>query len=66
MPTAVGRRCFFCGARIARDPAWTWSGSTGQIWAHAECAADLSMRIGADIVQWQKRTGRRFRAESGK
>jgi len=60
MPTAVGQPCFRCERRIARDPAWTWAGSVGQIFLHPGCAADLMARLGYDLTQWQQRTGRRF------
>jgi hypothetical protein len=66
MPTAVGQRCFVCGSRIARDPGWTWAGETGQVWTHCECAADLMLRVGADLLRWQQSTGRRFRNEASK
>jgi hypothetical protein len=61
MPTAVGHRCFRCGTRIARDPAWTWAGETGQVFLHLGCATDLMVRIGFDVTRWQQKTGRRFR-----
>ena len=60
MPTAVGHRCFRCGARITRDPAWTWAGETGQVFLHLGCAADFLARIGYDLTRWQQRTARRF------
>ena len=60
MPTAVGQPCFRCGRRIGCDPAWTWAGETGQIFAHVPCIADLMVRIGFDITRWQQRTGERF------
>jgi hypothetical protein len=60
MPTAVGQRCFRCGGRITKDPAWTWAGETGQIHLHPGCAADIALRIGFDLTRWQKQTGRRF------
>lgn len=60
MPTAAGQICFRCGARIQRDPAWTWAGETGQVFLHLGCAADLSARIGYDLTVWQQRAGRRF------
>ncbi len=60
MATAVGHTCFLCGSCIARDPAWTWAGATGQVWCHPGCAGDLMLRIGHDLVRWQKNSGRSF------
>jgi len=65
MPVGIGQTCFLCSARITREPAWTWAGATGQIWTHCECAADLMLRLGGDLLRWQQRTGRRFRTDSG-
>jgi hypothetical protein len=66
MPVGVGHTCFVCETRITQEPSWTWAGSTGQIWTHPECAADLMVRLGYDLLLWQKRTGRRFRSEGRK
>jgi hypothetical protein len=35
-------------------------GGTGQVFLHFGCAADLMVRIGYDLPQWQQKTGRRF------
>lgn len=66
MPIGVGRACFFCEEVIKREPAWTWAGSSGQIWLHLGCAGDLAARLGYDIVRWQQRTGRRFHEGDGR
>jgi hypothetical protein len=60
MITAVGEECFVCETPITRDPAWVWSGTSGEIWAHLGCAADLMVRIGYDLTLSQQKTGRRF------
>jgi hypothetical protein len=60
MPTGIGQRCFYCETAVTREPAVTWNGATGQIWLHPGCAADLSARLLADVVRWQRQSGRRF------
>lgn len=60
MPTGVGHRCFYCEKPIKHEPAVTWNGGTGQLWLHPGCAVDLSARLLADVVQWQRQSGRRF------
>jgi len=60
MATGIGQACFLCERRIAREPAWTWSGATGQIFLHPGCAADFMLRIGSDLLTMQQRSGLRF------
>lgn len=60
MITAVGEICLVCHEQIIVDPAWTWFGDAYQIWAHIGCAGDLNLRIGHDILLWQKKSGKRF------
>jgi hypothetical protein len=66
MTTAVGRKCFVCEKPIKRDPAWTWAGATGQIWAHLGCVADLCVRALSDVHLWQRQSGRRFHELDGR
>ena len=60
MVFGVGQQCFYCSSRIKTEPAVTWAGSAGQIYLHSGCAADLTLRVAADLVRWQKSSGRRF------
>lgn len=60
MPTAKGRECFYCEERIRQDPAWLWHGPSGTVVFHPGCAADFAVRIFADVLEWQRRTGVRF------
>jgi hypothetical protein len=62
MVTAVGHGCFFCCEPIESDPAWVWSGASGEIFLHPPCAADLGIRLFADLHAWQRKSGSRFRA----
>jgi len=60
MPTAKGHECFYCEERIRQDPAWMWHGPSGTVFFHVGCVADFAVRIFADVLDWQRRTGVRF------
>lgn len=60
MPVGAGQSCFLCEQRIRHEPAWTWSGASGQVWFHPGCAADFATRVFGDLLRWQQHTGRRF------
>jgi len=60
MVTAVGTECFFCEKTIEADPAWMWHGASGEIFMHPACAADLGIRLFADLHRWQRTAGSRF------
>ena len=56
----IGQRCFYCEKPVTSEPAITWNGVAGQTWLHPGCTADLSARLLADVVRWQRQSGRRF------
>jgi hypothetical protein len=62
--TAAGQDCFHCGQPV-EDPSVLWSGATREVFLHPGCAADLLLRLGRDILEWQHRTGRRFGSPAG-
>lgn len=62
MVTAAGTGCFFCDRPIESDPAWMWSGASGEIFLHPSCAADLGTRLFSDLHTWQRKSGLRFGA----
>ena len=66
IPRGTGQRCFYCGRMIRREPTVTWAGETSQIFLHPGCAADLGIRLFADIAQWQKTEEQRFGEGPGK
>ena len=46
--TASGQRCFFCHGRLV-DPAVHWSGAAGDVYLHADCVAELFIRLAVDV-----------------
>jgi len=53
-PHLVGdRACFLCGEGPLSD-AVVWSGATGLIALHPDCAVDLVLRLGRDA--WEAQT----------
>lgn len=55
--TAKGRTCFYCYHAVA-DPAVVWSGATGEIFLHAPCVVELTIRLYRDVHQLETATHR--------
>lgn len=57
--TAHGQICFYCyGA--TEDPAIIWAGSTGEIFLHPACAAELTIRLIRDVYELECATNLRL------
>jgi hypothetical protein len=57
--TANDQRCFLCG-KATDDPSVMWSGFTDDIFLHAECAVEMSLRLLRDVHELEHRTGSRL------
>jgi|HubBroStandDraft_1064217.scaffolds.fasta_scaffold463669_2 hypothetical protein len=44
--------CFYCG-KLLFAPLIYWSGQTGEISMHPECAERLIIRLALDVYRWQ-------------
>lgn len=51
--------CFYCGEALDADPALEWLGQTAQIFLHAQCAVDLTLRLLNDVYRWEAKTGKK-------
>jgi hypothetical protein len=50
--------CFYCGEDLNADPAIEWLGQKAQIFLHAECAIEFTLRMFRDVHQWETKTGK--------
>lgn len=50
--------CFYCGEALNADPAIEWLGQKAQIFFHAECAVEFTLRMFRDVHQWETKTGK--------
>jgi hypothetical protein len=57
--TADDQRCVLCG-EATDDPSVMWSGFSADIFLHPECAVEMSLRLGRDVHELERRTGCRL------
>jgi len=57
--TADDQRCFLCGEATA-DPSVMWSGFSEDVFLHAACAVEMTLRLMRDVHELEHRTGHRL------
>jgi hypothetical protein len=57
--TAADQCCFLCG-EATDDPSVLWSGFSADIFLHAECAVEMTLRLMRDVHEFEHRTGCRL------